>query len=339
MELTSRQQWTIMRDLVGENNNSLRKMFASAISADIYDYYYRQSTAGSDVPKKTVEAIKSYKISNGVREIYKACADNFLQNDFYGARRYLDMQDSKQNWLDYLSTVDLFYYYNFQTKVLQNLDQLKDLKIGSAIKTINETPLSKYFSGKVSFSGKPDKEPGDKQKIDKRDFELRAQVLHDLALSEHVKYCESKGINPEKNEEKVMTKCNFGEYSGRVASRYFQQREILRQQREESEQFYIDQSVLQSEQPKWIGFDDQYSPLYELPNGKYQTSTGEDYSGPIFALEDDIFVMVGSTEEDVFDEPTDESEFDNNEETISQTPLNKQNLAPNTQTAGSEEVQ
>ena len=339
MEITDRQQWLIMRDLVSENNTNIKNVFSTAVCADVYDFYYRKTTAGSGVPKQTVEAVKSYKISKGIREIYKACADVFLQNDFSGANRYLDLQALDKNWLDELSTTDLFYYYSLQSKVLRKFSTEKNLNVDSAVDIISGVKVSKYFSGKVEFSGKPEKVAADKNKIDLKDIDLRAQVLHDIALAEHTKFCEENGINPDKDEEFVMTNTSFGKYSGQVANRYFKQREFLQQQREEAEKYLYDQAVLEAQQPKWVGFDEQYSPLYALPDGKYQTSTGEDYSGPIFELVEDNFVVVGTTENEDYVVPTDESDFNIEDEQSLQCPLNKRDLAPFEQTTGSEEVQ
>ena len=333
MELTERQEWSVMRDLVKENNREIRNVFSSAVSANSY---LKNTTAGSRMTKDQIEREKQYLISLGMKEIYKACADNFFQNDFFGARTYLNMQDSKQNWLDAISTVDLFYYYNFQSRVLRNFEKVDNLTINSAVRAIDKTPLSKYFPDKITFSGKPDKTPGDKNKIDIHDNEIRAQVLHDIALREHNRYCEENGINPEEKEEVVMTKTNFGEYSGLVASRYFKQREFLQQQREEEEQFLHDQAVLENEKPKMVGFDEQQSPLYLLSNGSYQTSLGEDYQGVIYDLIDDRFVVIGSTYEEENLDPTGESEIDESLQPNEYMPLFKRDVDLKTETTESE---
>ena len=117
-------------------------------------------------------------------------ADNFLINDYLGANKYLDMQAQKVNWLDQLSTTDLFYYYNLQSRVIKKFNKVENLNTDRVVEIISQTPVSKYFSGKVEFSGKPEKTLEDKNKIDVKDDNIRAQVLHDIALSEHQRYCE-----------------------------------------------------------------------------------------------------------------------------------------------------
>lgn len=339
MELTKRQEWKVMRDLVSENNSTIRNVFSSSISAEVYDLFYRKTTAGTGVTKQYVENFKNQQITSGMKSVYKACADNFLINDYFGSIKYLDFQNSNVNWLDQLSTTDLFYYYTLQSRIIKKFNKVENLNTDRAVDIISQTPISKYFSGKVSFTGKPEKTAEDKNKIDIKDFQIRAQVLHDIALSEHQNYCEEHNLDSEELEEVVMTKINFGKYSGAVANRYFKQREFLQQQREEEEKFLQDQAVLEAEKPKWVGFDNQQSPLYMLSNGSYQTSVGKDYNGDIYDLIDDRFVIVGSTIEQDIEGPTDESEIEEEFDTIKYMPLNKRDVEPSTQTPESEQVQ
>ena len=274
-----------------------------------------------------------------MRSVYRSFADNFLINDYLGANKYLDMQAQKVNWLDQLSTTDLFYYYNLQSRVIKKFNKVENLNTDRAVEIISQTPVSKYFSGKVEFSGKPEKTIEDKNKIDVKDDNIRAQVLHDIALSEHQRYCEENNLDTEELEEIVMTKVNFGKYSGLVANRYFKQREFLQQQRQEEEKFLQDQAVLEREKPKWVGFDSQQSPLYRLYDGTYKTSVGKDYSGEIYELVDDRFVITGSTVEEEIEDPTTESETEEEFYLNLQNPLNNRDVEPLNPTTESEVTQ
>ncbi|MBQ3047873.1 MAG: hypothetical protein IJD48_02540 [Clostridia bacterium] len=336
MDLTERQQWQVMRSLVGENNNLMRSMFSGAVAADVNSLDNYATANGRPLSEKYKEFLKTDRISTGIRDIYKACADRFFENDYNGSVRYLELQDAKKNWIDQLSTVDLFHLYVLQTRVIKQFSKVDDLNATSAVDIISKTPLSKYFSGKVEFSGKPARTIDDKTKIDVEDVDLRVQVLHDIALDQHKNYCAINNLDPEQKEEKVMTLNGLGRYSGLVASRYLRQREFAEQQQKEDDQFIGDQMVFGSATPEIVGFDDQYSPLYKYSDGSYRTSTGESYSGSIYEHEGDVFVLVGNTEEGELVGPTDESDLDVDEQLIGQTSLFKRDVAPNSQTEGSD---
>lgn len=337
MELSPRQEWKVMRDLVSENNNIIKNIFSSAVSASIYDSHYRGSTP--TLSKATIENLKQARISRGIREVYKAAADNFFVSDYYGSKKCLDLQDAGKNWIDQLSTTDLFYYYAFQSKIIKKFNNEENLNATTAVRIIDGTSVSKYFSGKVEFSGKPDKTPEDKTKIDVKDLDVRAQVLHDLTLREHQKYCERNNLDPSQNEETIITGTNFGKYSGVIASRYFKQKEFLAAQRQVDEQLAYDQMVLEDSKPVLVGYDDQFSPLYQLPDGSYKTSIGSEYSGDIYKLVDDEFVYTGSTDEVVFEDPTDESDLIEQNNLDTQMSLFKRDVEISAQTQGSESVQ
>ena len=39
MQLTRRQEWKVMRDLVSENNSTIKNIFSSSVAAGVYDFF------------------------------------------------------------------------------------------------------------------------------------------------------------------------------------------------------------------------------------------------------------------------------------------------------------
>lgn len=212
---TDLQIWKVMRELVTENNVSIRSIYSSSVRGYINGYIQRNGLS-----PKSAEIEKQKIISKGMSEIYEAIATNFLDIDKYtyydsGTQqaRYFDLKASGKNWLDQLSVKDLFVLFTFQNKVISQLRSVKSLDKDAIVSTIDHTGFIRAFGGRVQFYGKPQRSEGDKQKIDTTNPDVRVDIIGQLTQQ----YCGST--------QQAINGVALGKHSTDVVQRYFVARE------------------------------------------------------------------------------------------------------------------
>jgi hypothetical protein len=145
--------------------------------------------------------------------------------------------------------------------------------------------------------------------MDKKGFDAQSEdniegVLLQVSLSEHQRYCLARNLDPEESEQQMIEGVRFREHTGRVVSRYFKQKSFV-EDHIDNEDLYTElaeQSVTHPRFGNQVGFTEQGVPLYEDEHGRFKSSTGEPYSGHIFGLKGDTFVVTGTTlnQDDIF---------------------------------------
>lgn len=302
---TDRQVWKVLRGLVSDNNAEIRKVFSASVAGS-YNAF------ASSVDKEISSALPTQKkivIGDGVREIYKQIANKLFEFDPDAKQKYFSLNSEGVVWQDMLSSRDLFYLYSFQNRVLRSFSKVENLNLQNAVSAVSNTSFGKYFSGKVEFTGKPQKNDMDKKGFDAKSGENIEGVLLQVSLNEHQRYCNARNLDPDATEQQMIEKVRFGEYTGGVVMRYFKQKGLVEDylQDQDFSQELAEQIVTHPQFGKQVGFTEQGAPLYEDKSGRFTSSTGETYSGHIFGFNEDTFVVTGTTfnQSDIF--PTQET--------------------------------
>ena len=212
---TNRQIWQVMRELVSDNNNYFKKIYASSVRGYINGYIQKKGLS-----PKAAEIEKNKIIGEGMSSIYEAIASRFLDIDKYehypeGTQQatYFDLKAGGKNWYDKLSVKDLYVLFTFQNKVLSQIKQIKNLDKDSIVATIGRTGFIRSFNGHVQFSGRPHATPEDKVKIDTKDENIRTEIIGELTQY----YCGST--------QQAINGVALGRHGSEVVRRYFVARE------------------------------------------------------------------------------------------------------------------
>ncbi len=263
-KFTERQLWDILRHSVGSNNTFLRKIFTASVSAH---YNYLKDRNPSD--SYYLERQKNYSISNGMKNIYKAFADKFFEYDYDGGQDAIGLTLRKEVWLDNISTKDLYYYYCLQQNVFDRVKNFDHINEDSIIRQIENTDNEFLFSGKVDFSGKPQKTSEERGvKIDLDDYSIRQEALITVALSEYEKFCSIRGLDFEGTKEQFLQSQRYKSitFSGYVVKTYFQER----QKEQNAENTQIEQVAQQTKKPQIIECSPEESKEFDEAIKKYE---------------------------------------------------------------------
>lgn len=152
MKISPYVEWLVLRALVRDNNKELSSRI------------YKQNSKNAD------------SLSYGFRVL----GDNFLYPDKEAHEKY-NNELNCSDWLNKLSSKDLFSFYNYQNKIL-SWKSLLDIDMVAFNVMYNEM---KYFNQKIEFSGRPPKQECDKKGIRPK-FE---STLATIVLANNVERC------------------------------------------------------------------------------------------------------------------------------------------------------
>jgi len=215
MSLTQRQVWKTLRGLVSQNNNQIKKVFSGAVCAKINAKYY-----GYNVSFSSLESEKRATISTGLKSIYQSIGDNLTAHDYEAKDYYRDLLAQGKSWYDKLSVNDLLILFTFQNTIIANMNNLDRINQTEVVRLIDHTPLVKFFTGKVEFSGKPPKTPDDKQEFDETNFENISQALLIATNQAYNTYLVKTGRPAQPLSRADLNNFNFGRFDGKVARAY-----------------------------------------------------------------------------------------------------------------------
>ncbi len=231
MKISPYVEWLVLRALVRDNNKELRSRI----------YWQNGKSADS--------------LSYGFRVL----GDNFLYPDKEAHEKYTDELDCN-NWLNKLSSKDLFSFYNYQNKILSRRSLL-DIDTVAFSVMYNEM---KYLDKTIEFSGQPPKQECD-QKGTRPKFE---PTLATIVLANNVERCcdeyERKTEKQVKDDEIFDPKkgFNLGGYQLLTAGKI-----AIREKYKQTEKTEDKENDLQ---PFLPGFEDLKEPEYNYTN-QYET--------------------------------------------------------------------
>ena len=122
-------EWLTLRKLVKDNNKELSSRFAKEFNNKKEEYSY----------------------------CFRSIAENFMNFDDDALEIYKNL--NQKNWINHLSSDDLFTYFNYQNKIL-SANYLFDID-SVAYKAIYS--MSLFIEKKLSFKGKPQRQECDKK--------------------------------------------------------------------------------------------------------------------------------------------------------------------------------
>lgn len=322
MELTERQIWNTMRSLVKQNSNQIKKIYSG------YQYGLLRARLSEGLISQTTYKSQASGIPSGIRVIYKAFGEKFTESDFEAKDKYHTLLSKNENWLDYLSSDDLFQFFVFQNQVLERVACKEQIESHAFTRPMAYIQPGLYFTGKIDFTGKPALVKEDKQPFDESDTQNINNALVVCSQRAYEKHCLKQGEYSGPITPIQIQRGNFGEYTGGVAYAYVKAYE------EELKAIYNDHVT-----DTMVGLDEQGTPVFKRDEGDgnitYHTNFTSNFTGPIF---DEEFVSVVEVAGDERVDPTEEPIVDDYQLNHKYSPLFKPDVAVLTQTEGSEQV-
>lgn len=321
MELTERQIWKTMRSLVKENSNQIKQIYSG------YQYGLLRARLSEGLISQTTYKSQAFGISSGIKRIYQAFGEKFTESDFEAKDTYHSLIKEGKNWLDKLSSDDLFQFFVFQNQVLDKVVGREQIESHAFTRPMAYIQPGMYFTGKIDFTGKPEKVAADKEPFDETNIQNINETLMICSQRAYEKHALQQGENLGPITPLQIKSFNFGEYTGGVAQAYvtaYEQELRALHEREKTETM--------------VGLDEQGTPVFKSNDGQgnisYYTYANPNFTGQIFDEEFTTVVEEVGTEEEI---PTGESDEEPDYCDHKYSSLFKPHSADFVQTEGSEQ--